>query len=146
MSILDDLAKKGLAKAREKINEDGSEWVDKGVDKAKEQIAQSDLPAPVKEEAENALEKIRSQADNLKHLTEEGLVAVVGLVASGRRDKAVAIYLRTEASWSELRNASLDASKHTASVARSKSELLDTLAAIGQEAAQRALPFLIAAL
>lgn len=141
MSILDKLAKKGLEKTQAKA----PEWIDSAINRAKNMIPEDADPA-LREAVSKSLEAIRSQKAALAQLTEEGLASVLALVGLGQSDKAALLFLRGQAEWEKLRQAQISAADRAVKAKQSREQLIDMLEKIGQEAAARALPFLLAAI
>lgn len=157
MSLLESLKEK----AAEAVNDEERqrEWVEKGYDKALEEaralLPQADDEGELKalrEAAEDGLDKLERNRENLVGLGTHGLRSAITLVGLGQYDAAAEhaalVKLREAASWGQVTDA-ITAAAESGNEAKRKLDaeieaLKDVFKEIGTAGAKALLPLLLA--
>jgi hypothetical protein len=145
VALLDKLAEKGVGSA--KILLDGK-WFDQLTSRADKIVGEISDPT-IRVRAAEGLDVLRPLKGDLAHVGEEGLVAFVGYLGLGQKEKARLLYLAQSASLDELfatsNNSTNEIVKAKAEAERRKEAFLNVAQKLG-EVALRLLPILLAAI
>jgi len=147
MPILTDLASAGAEFAGKIYDKNSGKWFDKVAGEAQKVV--DGLDKPIKDVTQPALDVLISHKDDVIHLGQHGLTALMGYIALGNSDKATELlYLTNKATLQELLDASDASTKKVIDAKKAndeaKKQAVQILKDVGLAAAKSLLPVLMA--